>query len=41
VTSPAYVEPVLKRTRELGDVSYVIGEIVAVDEGGAQVSYVE
>lgn len=41
VTSPAYVEPILKRTRELGDESYVIGEIVAADEAGARVSYVE
>ena len=41
VTSPAYVEPVLKRARELGDESYVIGEIVAADEAGARVSYVD
>jgi len=41
VISPAYVEQVLKRTRELGDESYVIGEIVTMDEEGARVSYVE
>ena len=41
VTSPAYVEPVLKRARELGDEGYIIGEIVAADEVGGRVSYVD
>ncbi|MET0515349.1 MAG: phosphoribosylformylglycinamidine cyclo-ligase [Nitrospiraceae bacterium] len=41
VTSPAYVEPVLNRARELGDEGYIIGDIVAADETGARVRYVD
>jgi phosphoribosylformylglycinamidine cyclo-ligase len=41
VTSPAYAEPVLNRARELGDEGYIIGDIVAADETGARVRYVD